>query len=669
MARKSAKQDGFVIAEGLDGIRLNPSMYLGARGSHMVHRCIKEAFDNSYDEHVAGRNDTIEVVMDLDRNLYVVADKAGGIPTDYKKLQDGSKETIMTAAFTRAHAGGKFNDKAYKTSAGTHGVGVAAVNAVCEKMVVFSNYNDKLVRQEFSKGKIIGKKDPVGVKSIDKDFQGLLLEKTSKYGTLVFFIPDQEIVSTDAARGKQLPKKYEKAIADPTWIGNWLRNIADLYPGLSIKYSILKKGQRKDFVFLNKKGIEVIPKKIAEKNELGLMAKPLTYKSDFITLSAQWSDHTDSEKFLSFVNASPTIEHGTHMQGLRDAMFQAVKPYAPAAKKKQKGSGFSGNDLLIGLLGMFEWRMHGATYTSQIKDKLDSKVDREVYTELLPVFEAYFKKYPGVPKTLIKRALVVNKGREELAKTVKQLADVKKTQKGNTLPPSLAVAEKANPRERELFIVEGDSAAKTAIDARNSDYQEVLAAGGKPLNVLKATLPNILKHEGIQEFLIALGADMKTFNPKDEKPQISSENLRSAHIILLVDPDPDGGHIAVLYLAAIYRLLPDLLKQGRVWCVDAPLFAALKDGSIYGANTLEACVKKLPKGLSAKDVVRIKGWGEVDENWLEPLAFDPKKRRLIQINPFADAEQEKFFRGVVAEDASYRRQLLGLNDEDEKDES
>ena len=143
---------------------------------------------------------------------------------------------------------------------------------------------------------------------------------------------------------------------------------------------------------------------------------------------------------------------------------------------------------------------------------------------------------------------------------------------------------------------------------------------------------------------------------------LSTDNLRTANIIFLVDPDPDGGHIAVLFLAAIYRLLPNLFKEGRVWCVEAPLYAALHEGKLYGGMTFEECRAKAPKAVKDKNIVRIKGWGEVDETYLEPIAFDPKVRKLIRINPFENVEQEKFFRGVVAEDAVYRRRLLGLAD-------
>ena len=664
--KKSASQDGFVIAEGLDGVRLNPTMYLGELGKYMALRCTKEVTDNAYDEHIAGRNNLIEVIVDYASDLIIVADGAGGIPTDFKKLKNGKKETIMTAAFKRLHAGGKFNDKAYKTSAGTHGVGVAAVNAVCSSLRVWSTYKGGLAFQSFSKGEITSKGEhPVQVKKVDAEVMNLLTSKLKAYGTIVAFTLDQTVVSESSRRGKDLPKNFVKAEPDYKALGELLRNVAYLNPGLVVKFSAVRKGKRKDFKFLNKKGLEWVPKIMCENRELNMLGKPLVFKNDNISCALVWADHPDTDHFLSFVNTSPTIDGGWHVTGFMKALGAAIKPYGKekkAKKGKKADAGYSSADLLIGLTGMFDWRMHGAQFTSQVKDKLASRVDTEVAEIMLPVFEAYFKKNTKVAKAIIKRAQVMNKGREELAATVKQLADVKKVAKGNTLPSALAAAPQAKPHERELFIVEGDSAALTAIDARDSNFQEVLGAGGKPLNALSASLAMVLKHEEIQNMLVSLGADIKTLDPKAENPQLSADNLRTANLIFLVDPDPDGGHIAVLYLAAIYRLMPDLLRQKRVWCVDAPLFAAVKDGKVYGGKTLEAARKAAPKSVKDKEITRIKGWGEVDETYLEPIAFNTDTRKLICINPFENAEQEKFFRGVVAEDAVYRRRLLGLEE-------
>lgn len=646
-----AKKD-FEILEGLDGLRKNPTMYLGSLGQTMVHRCIKEPVDNAYDEWIAGRNKLIEVIVDLDSDRFVIADGGKGIPTEKKKLRDGTKISILTAAFARTHAGGKFNDRAYKTSAGTHGIGVSAVNAVSSEMTVWSNYRGKCVGQSFVKG-VAQTDDPKPMK-VDPAIRKLLANKPAKYGTIVTFVLDQSVVSESSSRGKKLPQNYVKAVPDTQKLATDLRYVAFLNPGLLIRLTVKKKKKVKSWEFLNKKGLKWIPQYMCEAHELGTMGRPLVFKSDNITCSVIWTDQPDSDNFLSFVNTSPTVDGGWHVTGFMTALSQSLKPFVKTKK------GFSSSDLLIGLTGMFDWRMHGAQFTSQIKDKLASRVDTEVHKQMLPVFVEYFKKNGSVARAIIKRAQAMDKGRKELAMTVKSLASAKKATRANTLPASLAVAPRCSPDKRELFIVEGESASNTAKNARDATFQEVLAAKGKPLNGLKAPLAKVLAHTEIQNLMLAIGADLRTLNVKQKNPTLATDKLRINSLILLADPDPDGGHIAVLYLAIIYRLMPDLLKQRRVWAVKAPLFASLQDKRVYGGPTLEQCLANCPKGTKASQVTRIKGWGEVDERWLGPIAFDKEQRNLICINPFEDAEAERFFRGVVAEDAVYRRQLLGL---------
>lgn len=662
--RKSASQDGFTILEGLAGVRMTPTMYLGSLGQDMAYRCVKEPVDNCYDEHIAGRNNLIEVILNYDDDIYIIADKAGGIPTDYKKLENGEKETIMTAAFTRVHAGGKFNDKAYKTSAGTHGTGVAAVNAVSDEMRVWSNYNDKLVVQTFARGKITSKgKDPVRCKAVDDDVASLLQDKPRTYGTIVAFQLDQTVVSESARRGKALPKNYVHAEPEAKQIANWLRNVAHLNPGLEIRMTVVRKKKSKTVKFLNTKNLAWIPQHMCERHEFGTLGKPFVFKSDNISCALIWADHPDTDYFLTFVNTSPTIDGGYHVTGFMTALGAAIKDYLPKPKgKKKSGPGFSNADLLIGIVGMFDWRMHGAQYTSQVKDKLASRVDREVHDIMLPLLQDYFKANQKVAKTIIKRAQTVNQGREALAAVVRSLADAKKTVKGNALPAELSAAEDCTVHERELYLVEGDSAGGTAKNSRDARFQEVLKSGGKPLNALSNPLSKVLAHAEIQNLLVSMGVNIKTLDPKAENPTFSTEGMRVRNVFFLVDPDPDGGHIAVLFLAAIYRLIPDLFKEGRVWCVESPLFAAVHNGKVYGGDTFAECRDKAPAAVKDKEITRIKGWGEVNDDVLGPIAFNVTQRRLIKINPFENTEQMQFFRGIVGEEAFNRRKLLGLED-------
>lgn len=654
---KKHDQDGFNVALGLDGLRMAPTIYLGELGDDMAFRMVKEVVDNVYDENRAGRCKVVEVIYNHDLDIYIVADEAGGIPTTVKTLSDGSKEAIMVSAFSRAHAGGKFNDDAYKTSAGTHGIGVAAVNAMSERIRVWSNFEKKCKGMEFSKGRPV-----IDLKKwdIDKDVAKCLQDDADTYGTIVAWTPDQTVISADAARGKKLAKNYRHARIDIKRTRDWLISMSQLNPGFEIRFTIIKDKKGKRETFLNDKGLDAVVKQIAEERELTLDGKPYVFNNDYVTLAISWADHPDTDLLQTFVNASPTIDGGWHVTGFRNALEAALKPYI---KKKKGQKSFTASDLLVGAIGLFDFRMHGAQYTSQVKDKLASRVEQEVYDHIAEDLIKFFEKNKSLANKIIKRAEAMTKGREELQTLVKSMSDAKKKVKGNVLPDFLTTAEEAKPHERELFVCEGDSAGTGVIAARDTYYQEVLKTTGKPLNGLKASLADVLKHKEVQGMLIAIGADLKSLDPKAENPTLSVDKLRIGNLLMLADADPDGSHINVLFLAVIYRLMPDLMKQGRVWVVNAPLYNVIDSkGNHYGGNTFEECRKAAPSTVKDKEIVRVKGWGEASPDMIEAVACNPKTRRLIQINPFASKEHERFFRAVVGDDAIYRRRLLGLEE-------
>lgn len=652
---KKNAQEGFTALSVMEGLRKNPGMYLGEPGEDMAYRCVKEVTDNAYDEAVAGRNKLIEVIFNEDKDIYIVADGAGGIPTTVKKIYDGSSEAIMTSAFTRVHAGGKFDNAAYKTSAGTHGVGVTAVNAVSERIRVWSNFEKKTKGMEYSKGECV-----TAIKNweVDADVVKLLQDPAKKYGTIVAWTLDQTVVSIDSRRGKKLPKDYAHAKLNVERTREWLQAMSDLNPGLEIRFTHIKDKKGKRTVFLNKKSMSDVVKRIADERELVLDGKPFELKTDYVSIAISWADYPDTDLLRTFVNTSPTLDHGWHVTGFRSALETALKPYLPKAKKG--GKTFTASDLLVGVIGMFDWRMHGAQYTSQVKDKLASRVEKEVQAIIEKPLTDFFAKNKSLAKKIIKRAEAMMKGRDELSAVIRSMADTKKKVAGNSLPPFLEAAPRCKPFERELVVVEGDSAGGTGKNARDPFYQEIMKAGGKPLNGLKAPLAKVLVHKQVQGLLVSIGADLKTLDPKAENPTLSTEKLRIGNLLFLADADPDGSHINTLFLAVIYRLLPDMMREGRVWVVDAPLYNVMYKGKHYGGMTFEECRAIAPSAVKDNEIVRAKGWGEVNPDVLRAIAFDPETRRLIRINPFENAEQERFFRGVVAEDAIYRRRLLGL---------
>lgn len=668
-AAVSQSADTFAILEGLEGVRHTIGQYLGSLGPDMVFRMVKEIVDNCYDEALAGRNSYIEVCLDLDNNVYVIADRAGGIPIDMKTLEDKSKLSVLTAVYTRIHAGGKFNDSAYKVSAGTHGTGAACVQAASDSLQVWTCRSNKLWTQQFSKGKIVGAKDPVQAKGYG-DVKPYL--KAGKYGTVVMFTPDQTVVSEDAMRDKSKQKKVLRvAQPDINRVATWLKTMADLNPKLEIVLTVIRGKKAKTKTYLNRDGLQAYIKSKIEDNDLGVFGKPLIFKTDFITLAAQWSEHENSDLFETYVNNSPTSDGGTHVKGLLDALADAIKPYESASDRKQSKATtrkvavaqYKREDLLTGLVGAFDWRMHGAMYSSQIKDKLVSNVTKEVYDELLPVFVQYFKDNASVPKKLLLRARELNKGREALAKTVKALADTKKSGRGAVLPGILTTAETKKPEDRELFCVEGDSASGTAKNARDPFYQEIMKCKGKPVNAMTQPLDKVLGNETIQGLIISAGLDLKSLDVKADHPKFDCKELRVGKILLLADADDDGYHINTLILSFIYKYAPALIERGLVYIVNAPLYNLIHNGKHYGGDTREEVIAIIPKGAKASDIQRAKGWGEVSVNLLDTIAFNPNTRKLIQIKPFQNKEHEHWFVGITTDNTGAKRKMLGIEEQ------
>jgi DNA gyrase subunit B len=668
-AAVSQTAETFNILEGLDGVRTTIGQYLGTLGPDMAFRMVKEIVDNCYDEALAGRNDYIEICMDLDNNVYVIADKAGGIPIEMKTLEDKSKLSVLTAVFTRIHAGGKFNDSAYKVSAGTHGTGAACVQAASDSLQVWTSRSNKVWTQSFSKGRVVGSATPIQARNYG-DAKPYL--KESKYGTVVMFTPDQTVISEDAMRDKSKQKKVLRvAQPDINRVAMWLKTMADLNPKLKIVLTVIRGKKAKTKTYLNPNGLDAYVKSKIEDYDLGTFGKPLIFKTDYITLAAQWTEYESDDRFETFVNNSPTSDGGTHVKGMLDALADAIKPYETASDRKQSKTTtrkvavaqYKREDLLTGLVGAFDWRMHGAAYSSQIKDKLVSNVTKEVYDVMLPVFTEYFTANKSVPKTLLTRARELNKGREALAKTVKALAETKKSGRGAILPGILAASQTKNPLERELFSVEGDSASGTAKDARDPHYQEVFKCKGKPVNAMTQSLDRVLNNETIQGFIISAGLDLKSLDVKATHPKFDCKDLRVGKILLMSDADDDGYHINVLILSFIAKYAPALIDMGIVYIVDAPLYNLIHGGKHYGGMTREEVLAKIPKGARASAIQRAKGWGEVSPDLMEIIGFNPETRKLIQVKPFENKEHERWFIGITSDDRVAKRKMLGIEEQ------
>ena len=631
MAKAIYNEDSIQVLEGLDGLRMRPTMYLSERGDSMAYRAIKEVVDNTLDEYLAGRNKHIELHIDKKRGYYIVADKAEGIPIGIHPKYKKERISTLTLIFTRLHAGGKFNDSAYKSSAGTHGIGASATNAVSESFEVWTHRDGTCYYQRFEKG--IPKTDVVK-KAIPADVSGCLKSKPTR-GTVVRVKLDQSIVQGD----QETPAGLSVATAQ-----HWLPVLAYLNTGLSVTLSVGTKSK----TWINKVGPKLLIDKCLESTGSTPTGRPLVYEDDNITLALQWANYAGDSGFLSYVSCSPTKDHGTHVQGMCEALTKALSKYNPRKVR------IVPSDTLLGVVGVLNWRMHGPEFTSQVKDKLASKVTKDVYTKCLPLFEAFFAKNQPLARKIIKRIAELTKIKESQKKLLENITDAQAKSKGLMLPGVLMQAPNCPIEKRELYIVEGDSAAGSAKLARDGKYQEVMRAKGKPLNCIRQTEAKSFGNTEIQNFLTAIGYDFLA----KKKGTDPTANIRVGHIYLLADADPDGFHINTLLLCVLHKFVPFMIEQGRAHIIDAPLYNTMYKGRrIYGQNINE--LRKQVPANAQINIIRSKGWGEASVEVLKDIAFNPDTRRVIDVMP-VKGDDLKYFLALMGDDVEVRKELLGV---------
>lgn len=508
--------------------------------------------------------------------------------------------------------------------------------------------------QSFACGKETSAVKKVADTFIKKSFPYLLplKKKFKRLGTIIRLVPDQSVISVDANRTKK-SKTYTQAKLDASMFADYLKFMSTMNSKLYIGIYDIEKD--KEHIYYNDKDLGHIVSSIISEHELEPIGKPFVFESPVLKVGIQWSNHSDTDFFKSYVNSSPTIDHGTHVNGFRAAVSKALKAHMP-----KRGAAFKPDDLYIGAVAIINWKMNSAQFSGQVKDKLVSKIDNDVCSLLEKPLTEFFAKNKSVAKEIIRRASTAAQIREELAKTMKSMSEVKKAG-SNRLPVKLFEAPDCKPQERELYMVEGDSAGGTAKNARGYN-QEVLKLSGKIPNAFTTSLPKLLGNDRIQDMLLSLGVDPKSLDPKADFPVFSSKNLRVNIVCLLADADADGAHINCLIIAFFYKLLPDFIREGRLFVVDAPLYNAFVNGIHYGGDSADEVLKMLPKNAPKGSMFRAKGWGETPAEILEQIAFNTQNRKLIEIEMDDVQADLAFYKSVVGEDAESRRKLLGLSD-------
>ncbi|MDQ3118949.1 MAG: DNA topoisomerase (ATP-hydrolyzing) subunit B [Verrucomicrobiota bacterium] len=550
---QSQKYDAAQIdkLEGLEAVRKRPGMYIGDPDERGLHHCVFEVLDNSIDEHLAGYCTKIEVVVHVDGSVSI-RDNGRGIPVDmHPKFKMPAVELVLT----NLHAGGKFGQGAYKYSGGLHGVGAKCVNALSDWFKVEVSRDGRVYHMGFERGKTTQKLEVIGE-----------LKNKKTTGTLITFLPDPTIFTIT------VEFKFER-------LASRLRELAFLNPGLEITLADERGESPKKETFFYKHGIEEFVRQLGE-NKTVIHPKPviLSRQRDevFVDVVLQYND-SYNDQILCFANSIPNPDGGTHLTGFRGALTKAVNQYAKAnSLLKDKDPAISGDDTREGLTCVLSIKLPNPRFESQTKVKLvNTEIDGIVNSVVYEGLMTFFDQNPPVAKRIFEKVLTAARAREAARKARETIRKGALT--GGGLPGKLADCSERDPDLTELYIVEGDSAGGSAKQGRDRRYQAILPIRGKLINVEKARLDQALKNTEIQSMITAIGTGIG--KPKEdgkdggkEEGTFDLSKLRYGRIIIMTDADVDGSHIRVLLLTFFYRQMTELVRAGKVYIAQPPLY-------------------------------------------------------------------------------------------------
>ncbi len=561
------------VLEGMEAVRKRPSMYIGDTFERGFHHLAFEVIDNCVDEALAGKCKNIEIVIHTDNSMSV-EDDGSGIPVDiHPEKGVPALEVVMTIL----HAGGKFDRDVYKVSGGLHGVGVSVVNALSEWLVAEVWRDGTHYRQRFERGHTVGKMEEIG--------------KVRKRGTRINFLPDEEIFG---------PRTFKYDI-----IASRIREISYLIPGLRL--SIKDERDDKEETFMSQVGISEFVARL-NSNRGVLHPKPVSISRDvdnvFVDISFQYNDGYQ-ENIYCFANNIRNLEGGTHLSGFKSALTRQINNYAKTAKLA-KNTGLSGDDVREGLSAVIAVRLPEPQFEGQTKTKLgNSEIAGIVENVVNEGLKTYFEENPKVAKTIVNKAVLAASARSA-ARKARELIQRKGILSSGSLPGKLADCATKDKELSEIYLVEGDSAGGSAKQGRDRRFQAILPLRGKILNVEKARLDHILKHNEIATIISALGTGVGA-------EEFDIEKLRYAKIIIMTDADVDGSHIRTLLLTFFYRQLPELITTGHVYIAQPPLFRLKKGSKVtYIYDDLEMKRSWLSLGVEGLTMKFLKPEGVVE---------------------------------------------------------
>ena len=623
---KKYDENQIQVLEGLEAVRKRPGMYIGSTSSRGLHHLVYEIVDNSIDEALAGYCDKIEVCINEDNSI-TVTDDGRGMPVGiHPKMGKSTIEVIMTIL----HAGGKFGGGGYKVSGGLHGVGASVVNALSELCEVIVTRDGYVWKQSYKRGAVLTGLEKIG--------------EAEGSGTKVHFKPDHEI--------------FEETEYDFEILSQRLRELAFLNKGINITLIDEREDEVKEEVYHYEGGIKSFVSYLNRNKEV-LHDEPIYVEGlkDGIAVEVSLQYHDGfNENIFTFANNIDTVEGGTHLAGFKTALTRVMNDYGRRfGHLKESDKNLSGDDIREGLTAVVSVKISEPQFEGQTKTKLgNSEVRSAVDSISGEGISTFLEENPEVGKIIIEKALLASRAREA-ARRARELTR-KSVLERSSLPGKLADCSSKDPKECEIYIVEGDSAGGSAKQGRDRKFQAILPLRGKIMNVEKQRLDKILGSDTIRSMVTAIGAGIG--------PEFDIEKIRYNRIIIMTDADVDGAHIRTLLLTFFYRYMRDLVEQGHVYIAQPPLYKISKgkqERYAYSDAAADEIIEEFGGKDSSVNVQRYKGLGEMNAGQLWETTMDPESRILLRADIEDAMVADEIFTILMGDKVEPRREFIQKN--------